>query len=167
MTNLHPVIRKLPRQISVKSIQMLFDTTSPDQSTRESISDLVGKSLTRTEQFDSSGIESQTFQIAEASAGLQELLIHKQGDNQCNIEFREHGVLVHFLSGARSMVWVLPFWQINIYFNAGTLTLFGKQNFVKLVSPDGRGVDKPFVQKMYELLARSTGQDHDIYGSLP
>ena len=139
---------------------MFYDLTSPHSDLLDQIGQQVGDPANAVSPVS-------TFKIASASTEIYDMLNIAHLLPQCNIEQRAKGIIVHFQSRGQGMAWVIPYWRLHIQLNEGKLSLFAGEHHMRLENPAGTGVDRDYVAKLYELMAKSTGQDHDIYGALP
>ncbi|MDX1479281.1 MAG: hypothetical protein R3301_16310 [Saprospiraceae bacterium] len=138
---------------------MFYDLTSPDRGVLEQLSDILGKA--------EAGLDPTVFRIASASSQIYQMLDITGQLPPCQVELRERGLLVHFRSGGQSLAWAVPYWQVSIQHNDGKLSLFAGQHQLRLEQPQGERVDRLYIARLYERIASSTGQDHDIYGGQP
>lgn len=151
---------------SGQAAQMLYDVTVPDKKTAREIAASVGSAYALAERLRMGGIGSQKFNVTEASAEIFDLVGDTHRLRHANIELRESGIIVHFRSRARSMAWVIPYWRLSIQMNSGMLSLHAGRHFMRLADAHGGVIERKYVARLYELQAKSTGRDHDIYGSL-
>lgn len=140
---------------------MIYDLTTPDPDILEKIAAQVG-SAPRSQSRD-----SHQLRIASASSTIFALLDIGTTLPACTMEMREQGLLLHFQSQGQSKVWVVPYWQLHIQHNAGKLSLFAGEHQMRLEGVDGAPIDRSSVATLYERMAKSTGQDNDIYGGKP
>lgn len=94
---------------------MLLNISYNDPKVRRSIEEAVGKPFTLRERWSLGGIGSGKLFITQTSIEIHNLLVLDNNLNQCNIELRPKGIIVHFRSLLESYGLVIPYYKLKIY----------------------------------------------------
>lgn len=94
---------------------MLINISYNDPKVRNSIDELIGKPFTLRERWSMKGIGSGKLIITETSIDIHNLLVLDQNINQCNIELRPQGIIVHFRSLLETYGLIIPYYKLKIY----------------------------------------------------
>lgn len=136
---------------------MFYDLSTPEPVLLDEIATLVGQPhATRS-----------PYVILSASTEIFGMLDNNRGLPPAQVELRENGMLVHFQSQGKGMVWAIPYWRLHIQHNGGKLSLFSGEHHMRLEGADGNSVNRESVANLYERMASATGQDNDYYGAMP
>ena len=94
---------------------MLANISYNDPKVRNTIDDLIGKPFTLRERWAMRGIGSGKLFITETSIDIHNLLVLDKNINQCNIELRPQGIIVHFRSLLETYGLIIPYYKLKIY----------------------------------------------------
>lgn len=94
---------------------MLLNISYNDAKVKRNIETSVGKPFTLRERWALGGIGSGKLRITETSIDIHNLLVLDQNINQCNIELRPHGIIVHFRSLLETYGLIIPYYKLKIY----------------------------------------------------
>ena len=94
---------------------MLFNISYNDPKVKRDIEIAVGKPFALRERWALGGIGSGKLRITETSIDIHNLLVLDQNINQCNIELRPKGIIVHFRSLLETYGLVIPYYKLKIY----------------------------------------------------
>lgn len=94
---------------------MLLNISYNDPKVKRNIETSVGKPFTLRERWALGGIGSGKLRITETSIDIHNLLVLDQNINQCNIELRPQGIIVHFRSLLETYGLVIPYYKLKIY----------------------------------------------------
>lgn len=133
---------------------MIINITYPSKKTEKEIVSVTGKSFSFMDRFRMKGIGCSKLQIREASSEIYQLISANRDTAYCNMELRQEGLLVGFNSTMRIYAWCIPYYQLNIYYNSGKLSVFGSKNFLKMTAPFNGNIDKKFIKKVLALKAK-------------
>lgn len=82
---------------------------------RTTIDDLIGKPFTLRERWSMGGIGSGKLMITQTSIDIHNLLVLDQNINQCNIELRPKGIIIHFRSLLETYGLIIPYYKLKLY----------------------------------------------------
>ena len=94
---------------------MLINISYNDPKVSNSIDELIGKPFTLRERWSMKGIGSGKLIITETSIDIHNLLVLDQNIDQCNIELRPQGIIVHFRSLLETYGLIIPYYKLKIY----------------------------------------------------
>ena len=94
---------------------MLVNISYNDPKIKRAIEDAVGKPFGLKERWTMGGIGSGKLFITETSIDIHNLLVLDQNINQCNVELRPKGIIVHFRSLLETYGLVIPYYKLKIY----------------------------------------------------
>lgn len=94
---------------------MLLNISYNDPKVTRTIEELVGKPFKLRERWTLGGIGSGKLFITETSIEIHNLLVLDQNINQCNIELRPKGIIVHFRSLLETYGLIVPYYKLKIY----------------------------------------------------
>ncbi len=109
------------------------------------------------ERIKMRGIGCTKLQIIESSPQVSQLVSANTDTAYCNIELRKTGIVVGFNSVMRIYAWCIPYHQLNMYYNAGQLSIYGPYHNIKAIAPFNGTVDKKFIKKVLTLKAAVQG----------
>ncbi len=127
---------------------MLFDITYNSKKTEADISDLVGKPFSFMERVRMGGVGTSKLVLFEASSNIADLIQDRSSVHYCYLELRPAGLLVGFQSHLKTYVLAFPFWQLNIFYNSGQLSIYSAEYSMKLKAPFNGTVDKKYLKKV-------------------
>jgi len=82
---------------------------------KSTIDDLIGKPFTLRERWSMGGIGSGKLMITQTSIDIHNLLVLDQNINQCNIELRPKGIIIHFRSLLETYGLIIPYYKLKLY----------------------------------------------------
>lgn len=132
---------------------MIVNVTYPDKKTEKIIKDISGDSYSFIERWKMKGIGSGKLQIYECSPEISSIIRSNRDAAYCNIELRKNGIALGFNSVGRIYVWCVPYYQLNIYYNGGTLSVHGPSNSLKAKPPFNGKLSMDFLKKVLRLKA--------------
>jgi hypothetical protein len=91
---------------------MLVNISYNEPKIRNTIDELIGKPFTLRERWSMGGIGSGKLMITHTSIDIHNLLILDQNINQCNVELRPKGIIVHFRSLLETYGLVIPYYKL-------------------------------------------------------
>ncbi|MEJ6558081.1 MAG: hypothetical protein QNL41_09350 [Flavobacteriaceae bacterium] len=94
---------------------MLVNISYNEPKIRNTIDELIGKPFTLRERWSMGGIGSGKLMITHTSIDIHNLLILDQNINQCNVELRPKGIIVHFRSLLETYGLVIPYYKLKLY----------------------------------------------------
>jgi len=94
---------------------MLVNISYNDPKIKRIIEEEVGRPFTLKERWKLGGIGSGKLFITETSVDIHNLLVLDQNINQCNVELRPKGIIVHFRSLLETYGLVIPYYKLKIY----------------------------------------------------
>ncbi|MGB1449589.1 MAG: hypothetical protein ACPG8F_07085 [Flavobacteriaceae bacterium] len=94
---------------------MLVNISYNEPKIKRAIEEAVGKPFTLRERWALGGIGSGKLFITATSIDIHNLLVLDQNINQCNIELRPKGIIVHFRSLLETYGLVIPYYKLKIY----------------------------------------------------
>lgn len=94
---------------------MLVNISYNDPKVKREIDEMVGKPFTLRERWSMGGIGSGKLFITETSIEIHNLLVLDNNLNQCNIELRPKGIIVHFRSLLETYGLIIPYYKLKIY----------------------------------------------------
>lgn len=100
------------------------------------------------------GIGSGKLQIKECSSEVSTILSANRDTAYCNIELRKNGIVLGFNSIGRIYAWCIPYYQLNMYYNGGILSIYGPKNSIKAQPPFNGKVNMDFLKKVLSLKAQ-------------
>ena len=92
---------------------MLVNISYNEPKIKRAIEEEVGKAFGLRERWAMGGIGSGKLFITSTSIDIHNLLVLDQNINQCNIELRPKGIIVHFRSLLETYGLVIPLLQIE------------------------------------------------------
>ncbi|GEM_PF-1586171 len=123
---------------------------SPQQT--QEINDLIGKPYSLFERISLGGTGSPRFIISEASTEIAELLNRNVDTNYSNIELRRNGIVLGFQVQGKAWAWIVPYRNLTLFKNAGSLAVHANVWRVLLIPSYGRGFDQAFVRKLQSFM---------------
>lgn len=115
---------------------------------------VVGSSFSFLDRVRMGGIGCAKLKIDEASEEISHLISANRNTAYCNIELRKNGVVIGFNSSGRIYAWCVPYYQLNLYYNFGKLSIYGPDNNLKASAPFNGSIDKKFIRKVLAQKAR-------------
>lgn len=94
---------------------MLVNISYNEPKIKLAIEEEVGKPFGLKDRWAMGGIGSGKLFITETSIDIHNLLVLDQNINQCNIELRPKGIIVHFRSLLETYGLVIPYYKLKIY----------------------------------------------------
>ena len=94
---------------------MLVNISYNEPKIRTTIDDLIGKPFTLRERWSMGGIGSGKLMITQTSIDIHNLLVLDQNINQCNIELRPKGIIIHFRSLLETYGLIIPYYKLKLY----------------------------------------------------
>ena len=94
---------------------MLVNISYNEPKIRLQIDELLGKPFTLSERWKMGGIGSGKLIITQTSSDIHNLLVLDQNINQCNVELRPKGIIVHFRSLLETYGLVIPYYKLKLY----------------------------------------------------
>lgn len=94
---------------------MLVNISYNEPKIKRAIEEEVGKAFGLRERWAMGGIGSGKLFITSTSIDIHNLLVLDQNINQCNIELRPKGIIVHFRSLLETYGLVIPYYKLKIY----------------------------------------------------
>ena len=94
---------------------MLVNISYNEPKIKRAIEEEVGKPFSLRERWSMGGIGSGKLFITETSIDIHNLLVLDQNINQCNVELRPKGIIVHFRSLLETYGLVIPYYKLKIY----------------------------------------------------
>ena len=94
---------------------MLINISYNEPKIKRAIEEEVGKPFGLKDRWAMGGIGSGKLFITETSINIHNLLVLDQNINQCNIELRPKGIIVHFRSLLETYGLVIPYYKLKIY----------------------------------------------------
>lgn len=132
---------------------MVVNITYRNKQIDKKINEFIGQPFSLLEKIKMKGIGTSKMQILEANKALEDLFSPHLDTRYCYLELRPKGLIVGFQSVYKTYVWLIPFFYLNIYFNSGLLSIYSKQDFMKMKPPFNGSVDKKYLKKV--LIARA------------
>jgi len=136
---------------------MIVNITYPDRITKREMEKLVGPSFSFLERLKRRGIGSEKLRIVEASASIVQYISRTQDANYCNLEIREKGLVVGFHDVMKIYAWCIPYYQLNIYVNAGKLSIYGPQGHIKAIPAFNGKINRKFLMKILAEKGKNSG----------
>ena len=130
---------------------MLRNVSYNNKEIKREIQDAVGNSYTLIERLRKGGVGSQRLLIFEASREIQDLLDLDNNLNHCNIELREKGIIVRFRSILNTYGWIIPFYRLSLFKNAGHLAIYAEDQFIKIRPAHNEKLNNNFFKKLIGL----------------
>ncbi len=94
---------------------MLVNISYNEPKIKSTIDDLIGKPFTLRERWSMGGIGSGKLMITLTSIDIHNLLVLDQNINQCNIELRPKGIIIHFRSLLETYGLIIPYYKLKLY----------------------------------------------------
>ena len=94
---------------------MLVNISYNEPKVRAQIDELLGKPFTLRERWKMGGIGSGKLIITQTSIDIHNLLVLDQNINQCNVELRPKGIIVHFRSLLETYGLIIPYYKLKLY----------------------------------------------------
>ena len=94
---------------------MLVNISYNEPKIKSTIDDLIGKPFTLRERWSMGGIGSGKLIITQTSIDIHNLLVLDQNINQCNIELRPKGIIIHFRSLLETYGLIIPYYKLKLY----------------------------------------------------
>ena len=94
---------------------MLVNISYNEPKIRTTIDDLIGKPFTLRERWSMGGIGYGKLMITQTSIDIHNLLVLDQNINQCNIELRPKGIIIHFRSLLETYGLIIPYYKLKLY----------------------------------------------------
>ena len=94
---------------------MLVNISYNEPKIKSTIDDLIGKPFTLRERWSMGGIGSGKLMITQTSIDIHNLLVLDQNINQCNIELRPKGIIIHFRSLLETYGLIIPYYKLKLY----------------------------------------------------
>ena len=94
---------------------MLVNISYNEPKIKRTIEEEVGRAFGLRDRWAMGGIGSGKLFITSTSIDIHNLLVLDQNINQCNIELRPKGIIVHFRSLLETYGLVIPYYKLKIY----------------------------------------------------
>lgn len=138
---------------------MLVNITYSSKKKQAEITGYVGPPFSLIERIRMKGVGTSKMQIVEASDNIVALLQDRRNTHYSYLELRPKGLMVGFQSRLQNFVFLIPFWQLNIYYNGGVLSIYSNDSFFKLKPPFNGVVDKRYLKKVLNLKSKYLSQN--------
>lgn len=130
---------------------MILNITYPDKVINRQLKETTGPAFSFIQRIRMGGIGCAKLKIEEASPDIFSLISANNDTAYCNIELRTKGAVLGFNSVGRIYAWCIPYYQLNLYYNFGKLSIYGAETFVKAVAPFNGSIDRKFISKVLKL----------------
>lgn len=128
---------------------MLVNVSYRDKNLSLEIDKLVGKSIGFRKRIKMGGVGSPQLFVESASSEIAELFNLNNNRPYFNIELREKGVIIRFRSLLETFALVIPFYQLRLFKNGRSITLYGSKHWIRSTDVDSK-VEK-FIRRMLEV----------------
>ena len=133
---------------------MIKNVSHKDKEIRREINQAVGRPLSLLTRFKMGGNGSPRYTVREASPNIQTLLDKDNNTSVANIELRPEGVVLGFRSRLDSYAWVIPYHQLQVFKNAGLVSIYGGEEFMKLEIKDNFRDQGRFIRRLLHYKAQ-------------
>jgi len=130
---------------------MILNVTYPSPKDKRDMAKVVGPSYNLMERIKMGGIGTSKLTIIEATEPIHNLLTLTGDTTYCHLECRKKGLIVGFQTTMKIYVWLIPYYQLSVYYNSGQMTIYGPKNSIKVKAPFNGSIDKKFIRKLLGL----------------
>lgn len=130
---------------------MIKNISYNDKKVRDEINSMVGDTYTWFDRIKMGGDGSPKFKVILASENIQGLLQKTNSGSFCNIELRPKGIIVGFSSIYETYVWVIPYYQLNIFKKVDYFSIYGGQEFLRIKNTPYNTINQTFIERMMEI----------------
>ena len=134
---------------------MLYNISYNDPKIKKDIDSTIGQPFTLKERWNMGGIGSGKLIITETSIDIHNLLVLDHNINQCNIELRPRGIIVHFRSLLETYGLVIPYYKLKLYKGRADEYSIYKDHYTIKVSANSKQVHA-FFKKIGEQKIKNT-----------
>lgn len=127
---------------------MLVNVSHSDPRLKKEIDNLVGQSFGFFKALKMGGTGSQRLLVTNSSEAIKALFKLDQYPDNCNIEIRPKGIIIHFRSRLEMLNWVIPETKKEIVHQGNLWRIGDGKDFIEVAGTNNRKLDSQFYHRL-------------------